>query len=262
MRMPFVHIVRSLLLTSLLLMPSVGVAARTIHVLSVGICDYKYISDLTKSENDARDFAALYRTHTGNVTTLLGSQATRENILSSLRSCFSQAEEDDIVVFFFSGHGGKGGLCAYDTKGNGTLLTYAEIQKAVAACKAANKQMFIDACYAGGLRDNTKKPRRQSATSPPLSDNEGIMLFLSSRTGETSQENRWADNGFFTQYLIKGLKGAADTDGDRIITAREIFSYVSAKVSGRTRKRQNPVMWGKFNDNMHIMNWNPKRSKI
>ena len=260
--MPFVHIVRSLLLTSLLLMPSVGVAARTIHVLSVGICDYKYISDQTKSENDARDFAALYRTHTGNVTTLLGSQATRENILSSLRSCFSQAEEDDIVVFFFSGHGDKGGLCAYDTKGRSTLVTYAEVQKAIGSCKAANKQLFIDACYSGGLRDGKKTARPATTARPPLSDTQGIMLFLSSRTGETSQENRWADNGFFTQYLIKGLKGAADTDSDRIITAKEIFTYVSAKVSERTRKKQNPVMWGKFNDNMHILNWNPKRNTI
>ena len=38
-------------------------------------------------------------------------------------------------------------------------------------------------------------------------------------------------NADFTQYLIKGLKGAADTDSDRIITAKEIFTYVSAKVS-------------------------------
>ena len=69
-------------------------------------------------------------------------------------------------------------------------------------------------------------------------------------------------NADFTQYLIKGLKGAADTDSDRIITAKEIFTYVSAKVSEQTRKKQNPVMWGKFNDNMHILNWNPKRNTI
>ena len=253
---------RNLLLFILLALSSLSATGRTIYVLSVGISDYRYISDLQKTENDAREFSELYMTHTKNVTTLLGSQATRENILSSLRSCFAKAGADDIVVFFFSGHGDKGGLCAYDTKGRSTLVTYAEVQKAIGSCKAANKQLFIDACYSGGLRDGKKTARQATTARPPLSDTQGIMLFLSSRTGETSQENRWADNGFFTQYLIKGLKGAADTDSDRIITAKEIFTYVSAKVSERTRKKQNPVMWGKFNDNMHILNWNPKRNTI
>ena len=253
---------RNLLLFILLALSSLSATGRTIYVLSVGISDYRYISDLQKTENDAREFSELYMTHTKNVTTLLGSQATRENILSSLRSCFAKAGADDIVVFFFSGHGDKGGLCAYDTKGRSTLVRYAEVQKAIGSCKAANKQLFIDACYSGGLRDGKKTARPATTARPPLSDTQGIMLFLSSRTGETSQENRWADNGFFTQYLIKGLKGAADTDSDRIITAKEIFTYVSAKVSERTRKKQNPVMWGKFNDNMHILNWNPKRNTI
>ena len=253
---------RNLLLFILLALSSLSATGRTIYVLSVGISDYRYISDLQKTENDAREFSELYMTHTKNVTTLLGSQATRENILSSLRSCFAKAGADDIVVFFFSGHGDKGGLCTYDTKGRSTLVTYAEVQKAIGSCKAANKQLFIDACYSGGLRDGKKTARPATTARPPLSDTQGIMLFLSSRTGETSQENRWADNGFFTQYLIKGLKGAADTDSDRIITAKEIFTYVSAKVSERTRKKQNPVMWGKVNDNMHILNWNPKRNTI
>ena len=253
---------RNLLLFILLALSSLSATGRTIYVLSVGISDYRYISDLQKTENDAKEFSELYMTHTKNVTTLLGSQATRENILSSLRSCFAKAGADDIVVFFFSGHGDKGGLCAYDTKGRSTLVTYAEVQKAIGSCKAANKQLFIDACYSGGLRDGRKTARPATTARPLLSDTQGIMLFLSSRTGETSQENRWADNGFFTQYLIKGLKGAADTDSDRIITAKEIFTYVSAKVSERTRKKQNPVMWGKFNDNMHILNWNPKRNTI
>ncbi|MCI6295265.1 MAG: hypothetical protein MR605_05885 [Bacteroidales bacterium] len=39
--------------------------------------------------------------------------------------------------------------------------------------------------------------------------------------------------------------GAADTNADRIITAKEIYTFVADKVSERTAKKQNPVMWGK-----------------
>lgn len=243
----------------ILLLCSVSAGARNIYVVSVGICDYKYINDLKKTETDARSVANLYLTHTRNVKVLLGAQATHDNILSTLKSYFSAATDDDIVVFFFSGHGGKGGLCAYDTKSTNTMVTYAEVQKAIRSCKADNKQLFIDACYSGGLRDNAKSATSHARKQSPLSNTEGIMLFLSSRTDEMSQENRWSDNGFFTQYLIKGMKGAADANKNRIITAKEIFTYVSKKVSERTNGKQNPVMWGKFNDNMHIMNWNPKK---
>lgn len=243
----------------ILLLCSASVNARTIYVVSVGICDYKYIKDLKKTETDANSMANLYRTRTKNVKVLLGAQATHDNILSTLKSYFSAATDDDIVVFFFSGHGGKGGLCAYDTRSTNTMVTYAEVQQAIRSCKANNKQLFIDACYSGGLRDNTKSATSHTRKESPLSNTEGVMLFLSSRTGETSQENSWSDNGFFTQYLVKGMKGAADTNKDRIVTAKEIFTYVSKKVSERTQNKQNPVMWGKFNDNMHIMNWNPKK---
>lgn len=249
---------RTLLSILFLLLFAVPSFARTIYVVAVGICDYQHIRDLKKAENDAKSVAELYLTHTKQVTTLLGAQATHDRILSTLRTVFSKASEDDTVVFFFSGHGSKGGLCAYDTKNDKTILTYAEVQRVIRSCKAENKQLFIDACFSGGLRDH-KKSAQTTAARSPISDTEGIMLFLSSRTGETSQENRWSDYGFFTQYLVKGIKGAADSNADRIITAKELFNFVSAKVSERTKKKQNPVMWGKFNDDMHIMNWNPKR---
>lgn len=232
-------------------------SAKNIYMVSVGICDYKFINGLRNTENDARNMAELYRTHTQNVTLLLGAAATHDAILRTITKAFSQAGEDDTVVLFFSGHGGKGGLCAYDTKSEQTMVTYAELQQAIHRCKARNKQLFIDACYSGGLRKSGEKTSKESTM---LAKTEGIMLFLSSRTGEKSIENPWASNGFFTQYLIRGIKGAADTDGDRIVTAKEIFKFVSSNVSQRTKKRQNPVMWGRFDDNMHIMNWNPKKN--
>lgn len=74
---------RPLLLTLLLLCCTVAGVARTIYVVSVGICDYQYIRNLQKAENDATAVSALYLTHTPHVTTLLGADATHDRIITA-----------------------------------------------------------------------------------------------------------------------------------------------------------------------------------
>ena len=88
--------------------------------------------------------------------------------------------------------------------------------------------------------------------------NANVMLFLSSRNTETSLESSLMDNGFFTYALQRALRGGADANRDRVITARELFNYVSKKVSTETGGRQHPVMWGKFSNNMPVIEWRQK----
>ena len=82
-----------------------------------------------------------------------------------------------------------------------------------------------------------------------------MVFFLSSRTDEKSQERRGWRNSLFTAYLERGLRGGADTDRDRTITARELFDFVSQGVAKDSKQRQHPVMWGKFDDEMPMMVW-------
>ena len=69
-----------------------------------------------------------------------------------------------------------------------------------------------------------------------------------------SQESRY-QNSLFTIFLERGLRGGADKNRDRIITAREIFDFVHDGVSKASKETQHPVMWGKFDNNMAIINW-------
>jgi uncharacterized caspase-like protein len=62
-------------------------------------------------------------------------------------------------------------------------------------------------------------------------------------------------NGVFTTYLLGGLRGKADVDSNRKITAKELFNYVSKNVSDKTNGKQHPVMWGRFRDDMVVMEW-------
>jgi hypothetical protein len=73
--------------------------------------------------------------------------------------------------------------------------------------------VVIDACYAGGFRNLVNRPN--------------VMGLFSSEEDLTSLvASRFKAGGFLSYFLRSGLSGAADDDGDRIVTAGEISTYV------------------------------------
>lgn len=220
-----------------------------IYVVAVGVSDYKNIDDLRLPEQDAKDVAELYKTKTKNVILITGRYATKERILQSLRDQFSRADKDDMVVLFFSGHGYPGGICPYDmTTRQSSGVTYQEIRGILKQSRAQYKMIFADACFSGGIRGGN------NAASANDKDSD-VLLFLSSRSGETSIESPFMVNGCFTSFLLRGLRGGADVDRNRRITAKELFSFVYSGVVEKSNGQQHPVMWGRFNDGMVMMDW-------
>ena len=236
---------KAIICTFILFSLAVTANAKT-YLVAVGVSDYPGTDkDLRLPANDAATVQYIYSKNSNAESVLLtNSNATKSAVLSKLRSTFAKASENDIIVFFFSGHGSKGAFCAYDAQ-----IPYSEIRQAMASSKAKNKMIFADACFSGKMRQGRKNTAEQSF------NNYNIMLFLSSRGNETSIERRDMKNGFFTSCLQKGLRGGADANKDRTITARELFNYVSTHVKTLSSDKQHPVMWGKFSDNMTVMKW-------
>ena len=221
-----------------------------IYVVSVGISNYQSISDLTLPEKDAKAIAELYKTQTKNVILITGKYATKARVLKSLKDQFGRAKEQDMIVFAFSGHGYLGGLCPYDMSAkDGSGLSYREIRSILKQSRAKRKMIFADACFSGGIRSNASSNHQAHQDSD-------VLLFLSSRGGETSIESPFMVNGFFTTYLLRGLRGGADSDRNRKVTAKELFQFVSQGVKERSKDQQHPVMWGRFDDNEVLMDWN------
>ena len=214
-----------------------------VYVVSVGIADYPgKENDLRISDNDAKTIAKVFlATKDASVKVLTNEDATQSALLSTMHTLFEDAQSDDAVVLYFSGHGTPGALVCHDG-----LLTYQHIFKMLKGCKASRKVIIADACYAGKMRTNNQQ------TSSYNSQN--VMLFLSSRTNETSQETQYK-NSLFTIFLERGLRGGADKNRDRQITAREILDFVHDGVTEDSGNKQHPVMWGKFDNNMTIIKW-------
>jgi uncharacterized caspase-like protein len=220
-----------------------------LYSVCVGVSEYAEPSDnLTYPDKDAVEMYELLKLHTApsNLILLTDSQATADNVLKRLDELFTQTRPEDIVIFFFSGHGGQGCFCAHDR-----IIYFKSLQEIFKKTKSRRKIIFADACYAGTLR-GPAKPENGSDSHA----GKDVLLFLSSRSGQVSFDSPSLKNGIFSRFLIAGLKGAADVNRDRIIAAKELFAYVNAKVLEHSQNRQTPVMWGKFDDRMPILNWN------
>lgn len=231
-------------------MIGLSVCAET-YVVCVGVGKYAdpKVRTLTKTEKDAKSVAAFYKKGTDNVITITGKYATKSQILKSLRSQFRHAKSGDKIIFYFSGHGYPGGFCPYEMQKFEDGLTYAEVIGIMSESKAGNKMIFADACNSGGIR-------HKGTSAKPEPGN--VMLFLSSRGNESSIESSYLSNGYFTNYLLHGLGGKADVNGDRSITARELYDYVSKGVIRLSKGRQHPVMWGSFPDDLVLVSYGRK----
>lgn len=240
------------LLALMIVTLSLGLSAKT-YLLTVGISNYKgEQQDLRLPAKDAALIKKLYNT-VGDceIKFLWDKNATSQNITKEMKKLFAKAGGNDCIVLFFSGHGSEAGLLTHEKK----TVTYATIREIFASSKAKNKIIFADACHSGKLRSESINDGLTRISNT----HDNYMMFLSSRHNETSIESRFLANGMFTSALVKGLRGAADNNNDRVITARETFDYVSETVKKLSSDTQHPVMYGNFSEDMVIINWTKKK---
>lgn len=228
------------------LLARTALLART-YIVSVGIADYPgRQNDLRMSANDAKTIADIFKKNgKAEVESFVNSDVTIQKVCATMRLTFAKASPSDAIILYFSGHGVPGGLVCYDG-----VLYYSSVLSIMRQSKAQQKMIFVDACFAGKMRNTNKRNTNYSK--------ENVMFFLSSRSTEKSLETprqTGFKNSLFTVFLERGLRGGADTNKDRVITAKEIYNFVHQGVVEASGNRQHPVMWGKFDGNMPVIKW-------
>lgn len=217
------------LLTALVL--AFGAQART-FVLIAGVSNYGDTqNNLSQTTKDAKRFKQVMQTQTRDITMLTSSYATAENIKEKLRAIANRAGAGDDIVFFFSGHGMPNALYTYSG-----ALPYTDLISILESSQARHKICYIDVCHAGSLANT------DTGSGTPPSRQPGMAFFVSSRPEEYSLENNVIGAGFFTQALVKGLRGSADKDHNRQVTVKELFNYLYKDVVRRSGNAQHPQL--------------------
>jgi hypothetical protein len=244
--------------------PTVRTDDVRIFAVVVGVGKYLTMPALTFTDDDAHRFYAFLKRPEGGalqdnqVTLLLDEDATRKNILAAMQEYFLRADENDVVMFYFSGHGLRGSFLPVDYDGHNNRLRHDEIRAIFDQSKAKHKLCIADACHSGSLKYDlmvAKGPAPISLDNYYKAFDEssgGIALLMSSNEEELSLEDHGLRQGVFTYYLLEGLKGDADANGDRLVTIQEIYQYVAQKVRYFTSGIQSPVLTGQFDVNMPV----------
>lgn len=244
-----------------------------VWAIIVGIADYSPFmnaigaADLNYSDSDAKKVYQFLKSPEGGsipdqqIILIRNDEAIRDNIKTSIDTLFSKASSKDLIILYFSGHGGPNYLVAYDMP-----LRYSDVRVMMEKSKAEKRLCIADACYSGTWSSEGVASMNQKNLSPPqleqlyynalASSGNGIALFTSSRRNETSIELPALQQGLFTHFFIEGLSGKADGDNNRIVTITELYDYVNKTVSSAAWNNflheQNPTLSGTFDNQMPI----------
>ncbi len=160
---------------------------------------------------------------------------------------YANTEGKSRIFVYYSGHGApeissrKAYLVPVDAdpraleiSGYPLSLMYKNLKQV----PAKSVTVMLDACFSG---DSSNGMLIKSAsplvvpTAPEIKAGNFAVLTASSGTQLAS----WDDakgHGIFTSHMVEGMKGAADADGDKKITAGELHKYVQNRVRKAARR--------------------------
>ena len=239
-----------------------------IWAVIVGIADYTTMRSLQYSDDDAYKYYSFLKSPEGGavpdrqIKLLINNAATRDAIIDALYTTYARADENDVVVFYYSGHGLNGALVPVDFDGVNKRLYHDELKQAFEACKARHKLLIADACYAGSLLSYNGMGDALAARGDAIQEmikrfyqdfesaQPGMAVILSSNQDDLSYEDNGIQSGVFSHFLMRGLAGDADKNHDGLVVLSEIAPFVIKKVSNYTVGAQTPILLGDADDKL------------
>ena len=148
---------------------------------------------------------------------------------------------DDLIVLFFSGHGVKDDrrdlyFAARDTEKQhnrlmrSTATSARFVNDCIRSCKANYQVIILDCCFSGAFGDMMARDDGAVDLQDQLGA-EGRVVLTSTSAVDYSFEEKGSDLSIYTRYLVEGIaSGAADKNGDGVISIDELHRYASRKV--------------------------------
>ncbi|HET9914155.1 MAG TPA: caspase family protein [Anaerolineales bacterium] len=210
------------------------------------------LAQLAAPGKDAEDFARVLKDQAmcafDDVRVL--SNPFSSSVIETIDEFFDQKKPDDLLVLYFSGHGVRDELGAlYLAVRNtnrfrlrSTAVKSDFIREAMDQSRSRRQVLILDCCNSGAFAQGTKAATGVSiGTASAFEAGYGRVILTASDSTQFAWEGNRVigdtDNSLFTHFLVKGLEGEADLDGDGHITVDELYDYAYENVKLATPKQ-------------------------
>lgn len=221
------------MILGVVLATQLAAAAPVRHAIVVGANDGGgALEPLRYAEDDAGRFATVL-TELGDfdverVTVLYAPSRKELQDALSRHHELAEAVGEDLFVLYYSGHADARGLRLGDE-----LYAYEELKADFRAVPSDIRIGVLDACRSGTIT----RLKGASLSAPLFAEEplaaEGEAWMTAASADEVAQESDTLRGGFFTHYLISGLRGAADS-GDGVVDLNEAYLYTHDRVVAHT----------------------------
>ncbi|MFL5388196.1 MAG: caspase domain-containing protein [Myxococcales bacterium] len=165
----------------------------------------------------------------GEIHSLFGGSA--DEVRALLKKLSRPSAGPSLSLFYYSGHGDAAGLHL-----SGTTLPFDELRDLLGGLGGKVSLSLIDSCASGAMTRAKGAHPGPSYDIDVLRDPalEGRIVITSSSEDEIAQESDRLEGSFFTYYWVSGLYGAADANGDNLVTLEEAFRFAHYRTLERT----------------------------
>ncbi len=186
-----------------------------------------------------------------DVTVLM--DAEKVEIETAVSELFTKPRPEDLVLFYFSGHGvidprnDKFYLTSCSTRTNllsPTAIWSKYVHEEMNDSRSQHQVIILDCCNSGAFPEGIKGNGILTVNMLPKLGGEGKVVLTASDSNQYAFEEKGFELSLYTHFLVEGLKtGAADKDEDGHISVNELHEYVEAKVIS-VNDRMSPKFYG------------------
>jgi hypothetical protein len=223
------------------------------YALIIGNTEYidPGFAQLSAPVKDAEEFARVLKDQEigafDNVNILLNQPSSI--ITEAIDEFFGQKKPDDLLLLYFSGHDvrdelGVLYLAVKNTVRNrlrSTGIKSDYIRDAMDQSRSKRQVLILDCTNSGEFSQGTKAELGGSMGMVSAFQGYGRFVLTASDATQFAWEGDKVigetGNSLFTHFLVKGLEGEADNDGDGRITVDELYDYAYNQVSMVTPKQ-------------------------
>jgi hypothetical protein len=227
-------------------------------VFAVGILQFQdkdiFSSFPQKDRRDAQliEFFRQQGVPDSQIIFMKDSQATTRRVRNSFQNFLSQTGPDDLLIFYYTGHGYKSDdeqttyFATYDAGDDAEGWPVDSIVRDIEKYfKGSRALLTADTCFSGTLAQATRQFGRRAS----------YATLASATSNRTSTEN-WT----FTEMLLAGLRGRsfADINGDGEITLSELAQDIKDDMAFAENQKAVFATTGNFQPEMELAVAEPK----